>query len=111
MTFDLCLSPLSVSLLASFLCLEMTLGQCAHEVLTLYLRASQVCPPAHLAQPPSLQDSPFVLDLIESWEWGGCGNEPAQHNWGFNSLSLIFFAAPIPRSKWEKLIKINYAAF
>ena len=69
-------STVSITL-ASFLCLEMTLGQCVHEVLSLYLCTSQVSPPTHLAQPPSLQDTPSVLDLIESWEWGGRGSEPA----------------------------------
>ena len=68
--FLICTLVHSVSLLVSFLCLEMIPGQCVHELISLYLSTSQVPSPAHLSQPSSLQDNPLVLDLIER---GCCG--------------------------------------
>ena len=105
LTFDLYLGPLSVSLLTSFLCLEMIPRQCVHELISLFLFISQVPSPAHLSQPLSLQDTPLVLDLIErsyclGWRWGcgdrGRGSEPAHKKWVF-----IFFpssSVPVSRS-------------
>ena len=112
--FLICTLVHSVSLLVSFLCLEMIPGQCVHELISLYLSTSQVPSPAHLSQPSSLQDNPLVLDLIER---GCCGggrgvwwagdmrvSQPSRSGalWGEPFSPVLSLVAPPVQKTWDQ---------
>ena len=90
-------SPSALSLLASFLCLEMMPLQCVQEVILLHLWTSQVPSPANLSHPVTLGhlygagfDGKRLLRGV--WEWA-C---PAEM--GLYSLSIVSSDVLIPES-------------